>query len=136
MLLNLSSHQKLFQLCIPYLAFGIDPTIVVVGSKNVPAPGPGVSAYSVPKAGLTQLSRVAALELASAGIRVNVVHPNQVFDTGIWTDEVLKKRAKHYKMSVDEYKTSNLLKTSITSKDVAELVIIKGIHIFLTIFGS
>jgi len=65
---------------------------------------------------------VAALELASKGIRVNVVHPNQVFDTALWTTEVLENRAKHYGMSVEEYKTNNLLKTEITSFDVAQLV--------------
>lgn len=120
--INLSSHQQLLQQCIPFLSLGIDPAIVVVASKNVSAPGPGASAYSVAKAGLTQLARVAALELASKGIRVNVIHPNQVFDTAIWTTEVLENRAKHYGMSVEEYKTNNLLKAEITSADVARLV--------------
>jgi len=120
--INLNSHQILMKACIPYLELGVDPAVVVIASKNVPAPGPGASAYSVAKAGLTQLARVAALELASKNIRVNVVHPNQVFDTAIWTQKVLEARAKHYKMSVQEYKTSNLLKTEITSKDVASLV--------------
>jgi len=98
--INLSSHQQLLQQCIPYLSLGIDPAIIIVASKNVSAPGPGASAYSVAKAGLTQLARVAALELASKGIRVNVVHPNQVFDTALWTAEVLENRAKHYGMSL------------------------------------
>lgn len=93
MAVNLYSHQCLLQACIPYLSLGVDPAVVIIASKNVPAPGPGVSAYSVAKAGLTQLARVAALELGSAGIRVNVIHPNQVFDTAIWTPEVLAQRA-------------------------------------------
>ena len=74
------------------------------------------------KAGLTQLGRVAALELASDGVRVNMIHPNQVFDTEIWTPEVLEKRAQYYQMTVEEYKKNNLLKVEITSKDVALLV--------------
>ena len=119
---NLTSHQSLLKKVIPYLRLGIDPCVIIVASKNVPAPGPGAGAYSVAKAGLTQLARVAALELAEEGIRVNVIHPNQVFDTAIWTKDVLGKRAKHYHMSVEEYKKSNLLKTEITSKDVAQLV--------------
>ncbi len=119
---NLTSHELLMKHSVKYLSFGIDPTIIIIASKNVPAPGPGASAYSVAKAGLTQLGRVAALELASKGIRVNMLHPNQVFDTAIWTDEVLKKRAESYKMSVEEYKKSNLLQTEITSHDVARLV--------------
>ena len=90
--LNLTSHRQLLQVCIPYLEYGINPSIVIIGSKNVPAPGPGAASYSVAKAGLTQLARVAALELGRKGIRVNVIHPNAVFDTGIWTDEILGAR--------------------------------------------
>ncbi len=120
--LNLSSHQRLLTMAIPYLKYGIEPAIVVVGSKNVPAPGPGASAYSAAKAGLNQLARVAALELATDGIRVNVVHPNAVFDTGIWTDEVLASRAASYGLSVDEYKKNNMLRTEVGSNDVAEMV--------------
>ena len=122
--------------CIPYLELGIDPAIVIIASKNVPAPGPGAGAYSVAKAGLTQLARVAALELAAKNIRVNVVHPNQVFDTAIWTPKVLEARARHYKMSVPEYKTSNLLKAEITSKDVANLVCAMAGPIFSKTTGA
>ena len=95
--------------------------VVVIGSKNVPAPGPGAAAYSASKAALQQLARVAALEWASDGIRLNSLHPDAVFDTGIWTEEVLTARAAHYGLSIEQYKRKNLLKTEITSKDVAEL---------------
>ncbi len=119
---NLSSHQSLLKCTIPFLKLGIEPSIIIIGSKNVPAPGPGVSAYSVAKAGLSQLGRVAALELSGYGIRVNIVHPNAVFDTGIWSEEKIKQRAKSYGKSVEEYKTSNLLRQIITSGDVAQMV--------------
>lgn len=95
--------------------------VVVIGSKNVPAPGPGAGAYSVSKAAMNQLARVAALEWAKDGIRVNSIHPNAVYDTALWTDEVLASRAKAYGLSVAQYKTNNLLKTEVTSHDVAEL---------------
>lgn len=121
MLLNVSSHQRLLQLATPYLSLGVDPAVVFIGSKNVPAPGPGAAAYSVAKAGLTQLCRVAAMELGEKGIRVNILHPNAVFDTGIWTEEVLQARAKHYGLTVQEYKTNNILKREIRSRDVADL---------------
>ncbi|MBU3980723.1 MAG: bifunctional aldolase/short-chain dehydrogenase [Proteobacteria bacterium] len=120
--INLTSHQRLLKTCIPYLKHGIDPAVIFIASKNVPAPGPGASAYSVAKAGLTQLARIAAMELAPFGIRVNMVHPDAVFDTGIWTQEVLEGRAKHYGLTVAEYKTKNLLKTEVKSKDVAAMV--------------
>ncbi|MDQ6983003.1 MAG: bifunctional aldolase/short-chain dehydrogenase, partial [Mariprofundus sp.] len=117
--LNLTSHQRLMQETIPYLKLGLDPAIVVIASKNVPAPGPGAAAYSVAKAGLTQLVRVAALELGGDGIRVNVLHPNAVFDTAIWTDDVLEKRAASYGQSVQEYKTNNVLNCEVKSHHVA-----------------
>ena len=120
--LNLSAQQRLLQLAIPFLKLGVDPSVVFVGSKNVPAPGPAQAAYSVAKAGVTQLMRVAALELGQYGIRVNAVHPNAVFDTGVWTEELLESRANHYGISVEEYKTNNILKSEITAKDVARLV--------------
>jgi len=96
--------------------------VVVVGSKNVPAPGRGAAAYSASKSALTQLARVAALEWAKDGIRVNVVHPNAVFDTGLWTVELLEQRAAMAGLTVDDYKTSNLLRTEVRSRDVAEMI--------------
>jgi NAD(P)-dependent dehydrogenase (short-subunit alcohol dehydrogenase family) len=65
--------------------------------------------------------RVAALEWSCDCIRINTLHPNAVFDTGLWTEEVLDSRAKHYGLTVEEYKTNNLLKVEVTSRHVAEL---------------
>jgi rhamnose utilization protein RhaD (predicted bifunctional aldolase and dehydrogenase)/NAD(P)-dependent dehydrogenase (short-subunit alcohol dehydrogenase family) len=95
--------------------------VAVIGSKNVPAPGPGAAAYSASKAALTQLARVAALEWGADGIRVNVLHPDAVFDTGVWTPEVLEARARAYGMTVEQYKTKNVLRTEVHAADVAEL---------------
>jgi rhamnose utilization protein RhaD (predicted bifunctional aldolase and dehydrogenase)/NAD(P)-dependent dehydrogenase (short-subunit alcohol dehydrogenase family) len=95
--------------------------VVIIGSKNVPAPGPGAAAYSASKAALQQLARVVALEWGGDRIRVNTIHPNAVFDTGIWTPEVISARAASYGMSIEEYKTNNVLKVEVTSRDVAEL---------------
>jgi NAD(P)-dependent dehydrogenase (short-subunit alcohol dehydrogenase family) len=134
--INITSHQKLLQLCTPFLELGFDPAVVLVASKNVPAPGPGASAYSVAKAGLTQLGRIAAMELGAKGIRVNMIHPNAVYDTAIWTDEVLKARAKHYGLTVEEYKTNNILKSEVTSKDVADLAVAMLGETFSKITGA
>ena len=95
--------------------------IVVVGSKNVKAPGPGAAAYSASKAALNQLARVAAMEWGCDDIRVNVLNPNAVFDTGIWNDQVIKKRAAQYGISEEEYKRNNVLRVSIESRHVAAL---------------
>jgi NAD(P)-dependent dehydrogenase (short-subunit alcohol dehydrogenase family) len=95
--------------------------VTVIGSKNVPAPGHGAGAYSASKAALTQLARVAALEWGADNIRINTLHPDAVFDTGLWTEEVLAARAKHYGLTIEQYKKRNVLKTEVTSRDVAEL---------------
>jgi NAD(P)-dependent dehydrogenase (short-subunit alcohol dehydrogenase family) len=95
---------------------------VAVGSKNVAAPGIGAAAYSASKAALTQLARVAALEWGADRIRVNTVHPDAVFDTALWTDELIEQRAERYGISVDEYKRRNLLRTEVTSAGVARVV--------------
>ena len=120
--INLTGAMHVARESIPYLQLGWDPSVIMVGSKNVPAPGPAAGAYSVAKAGLTQLARVLALELAADGIRVNTVHPNAVFDTAIWTDEVLEGRAAHYGMSVEDYRRNNLLRQEVTSADVAAVI--------------
>jgi rhamnose utilization protein RhaD (predicted bifunctional aldolase and dehydrogenase)/NAD(P)-dependent dehydrogenase (short-subunit alcohol dehydrogenase family) len=96
--------------------------VVVIASKNVPAPGPGAAVYSASKAAVTQLARVAALEWAPDNIRVNLVHPDAVFDTGVWTREVLEQRAAQYGLLIEEYKRRNLLGTDVTSAVVGRLV--------------
>ncbi|EKX39060.1 hypothetical protein GUITHDRAFT_143855 [Guillardia theta CCMP2712] len=122
MQVNLTASQRLLTATIPYLKLGVDPCLIIVGTKNAPAPGRGMSCYSVAKAALTQLGRIAALELAPHGVRVNTVHPDAVFDTGLWSEEVLKTRAAAYNLTVDQYKRRNLLKAEITSHDVARVV--------------
>jgi rhamnose utilization protein RhaD (predicted bifunctional aldolase and dehydrogenase)/NAD(P)-dependent dehydrogenase (short-subunit alcohol dehydrogenase family) len=96
--------------------------VVVNASKNVPAPGAGAAAYSASKAALTQLARVAALEWGKDHIRLNQIHPDAIFDTGIWSEEVLRARAAHYGMTVQQYKTRNVLGVELNSRFVGELV--------------
>ena len=123
MSVNADANLELLRACHPLLAFAPNAgRVVVIGSKNVPAPGPGASAYSVSKAALTQLGRVAALEWGKDRIRVNIIHPDAVFDTGLWSEEVLRARAAHYGLSVEQYQTRNVLQTPIRSADVARLV--------------
>ena len=121
--LNLTSHLSLLQSAVPYLRLGFEPCVVIIGSKNVPAPGPGAAAYSAAKAGLTQLARIAALELGKDGIRVNTLHPHLVVDTAVWTPEVLADRAKNYGMTDEQYVRNNLLGVEITTRDVANAVV-------------
>ena len=120
--INLNSNLNLLREVYPLLKVAPNKgRVVVIGSKNVPAPGPGAAAYSTSKAALNQLMRVLSMEWSSDGIRLNALHPNAVFDTGIWTDEVLKSRAEHYGLTIENYKTNNLLGVEVNSTDVSEL---------------
>jgi NAD(P)-dependent dehydrogenase (short-subunit alcohol dehydrogenase family) len=121
--INLNANLKWMRACHPLLKRAPNGgRVVLVGSKNVAAPGMGAAAYSAAKAALTQVMRIAAMEWGPDGIRLNAVHPDAVFDTGIWTPEVLAGRAAHYGMTVDEYKHRNVMKVEITSADVAAMV--------------
>ena len=122
MAVNVEANLRMMQLCHPLLKLAPrGGRVAVIGSRNVPAPGPGAAAYSASKAAMNQVARVAALEWAKDGIRINSLHPDAVYDTGLWTEEVLASRAKAYNLTVDQYKKRNLLKQEVSSKDVAEL---------------
>jgi rhamnose utilization protein RhaD (predicted bifunctional aldolase and dehydrogenase)/NAD(P)-dependent dehydrogenase (short-subunit alcohol dehydrogenase family) len=110
--------------------------VVVIGSKNVPAPGPGAAMYSASKAALTQVARVAALEWGADGIRVNVIHPNAVFDTALWTDEIVEARAREYGLTAPEYRTNNVLRTEVKSRDVAQMCVAMCGPAFASTTGS
>lgn len=137
MAVNVDAVALLYGLAHPLLAAAPrGGSVVLIASKNVPAPGPGAAAYSASKAAVTQLSRVAALEWAHEGIRVNMVHPDAVFDTGLWTPELLAARAEHYGLTVEEYKRRNLLHTEVTSADVGRLVTAMAGDVFAKTTGA
>lgn len=107
----------------PFLARSpVRGRVVIIGSKNVQAPGLGAVAYSASKAAIAQVARIAALEWAPDGIRVNTVHPDAVFDTGLWSEDLLAQRAQKYNLTVDQYKSRNLLGIEISSELVANVV--------------
>lgn len=123
MSVNVDGLVQLFALVHPLLRLAPRRgRVAVIGSKNIPAPGPGASAYSASKAAANQIARVAALEWAADGIRINSVHPDAVFDTALWTPGAARQRAKRYGMSIEDYKRRNMMGVEITSAAVADLV--------------
>lgn len=74
MKINLRSIFHLMKLALPHLERSRG-NIVNVSSVNGLRSFIGVLAYCVSKAGLDQLTRCAALELAAKGVRVNSVNP-------------------------------------------------------------
>ena len=137
MSVNVDSVQSLFGRIGPLLALSpVGGRVAVIGSKNVPAPGKGAAAYSASKAALQQLCRVAALEWASNQIRVNLVHPDAVFDTGLWNEELVAERAANYGLTPEEYKKRNLLSVEVTSEAVARSAISLCTDNFSTTTGA
>src|SRR6185295_5091293 len=67
--INVDANLALMRECHPLLKLApAGGRVVVIASKNVPAPGPGAAAYSASKAALHQLVRVAALAWGADGI--------------------------------------------------------------------
>jgi NAD(P)-dependent dehydrogenase (short-subunit alcohol dehydrogenase family) len=75
--INLRAPFRLMRAAIPHLAVS-KGSIVNVSSVTGLRAFPGVLAYCVSKAGIDQLTRCAALELAAQGVRVNAVNPGVV----------------------------------------------------------
>jgi rhamnulose-1-phosphate aldolase/alcohol dehydrogenase len=105
---------------------GLGGNIVFIVSKNAFVPGRGFGAYSVAKAAELQLGRIAAIEHAGDGIRVNMINPDAIW-TGLWSPEVRASRSQAYNIPEEEledyYRRRSLLQRTVTAEDVAEAVL-------------
>jgi rhamnulose-1-phosphate aldolase/alcohol dehydrogenase len=110
---------------------GTGGNVIVNSSKNVFAPGADFGAYSASKAAGHQLAKVAAMELAASGIRVNLINADAVFGdpkrpSGLW-QEVGPARAKSRGLEPSElqdfYRQRNLLKATVTPEHVGNAVV-------------
>jgi rhamnose utilization protein RhaD (predicted bifunctional aldolase and dehydrogenase)/NAD(P)-dependent dehydrogenase (short-subunit alcohol dehydrogenase family) len=126
---NLTSHFLLTKRVWPVLREqGIGGSLVYIASKNAFAPGAGFGPYSVAKAGLVQLARIAALEGGPLGVRANAVNPDAVFGgSRLWSQEVRRERAAAHGIAAEElemfYAARSLLGREVTAHDVAETVV-------------
>jgi NAD(P)-dependent dehydrogenase (short-subunit alcohol dehydrogenase family) len=75
--INVRAPFRLIREAAPALA-ATRGSVVTVSSVAGPRAFPGLAAYCVSKAAVDQLTRVAALDLAPAGVRVNAVNPGVV----------------------------------------------------------
>jgi rhamnose utilization protein RhaD (predicted bifunctional aldolase and dehydrogenase)/NAD(P)-dependent dehydrogenase (short-subunit alcohol dehydrogenase family) len=110
---------------------GMGGSIVVNSSKNVFDPGAAFGAYSSAKAGAHQLGKIAALELAGIGVRVNMINADAIFDdegisSGLW-DVVGPDRMKSRNLDPEGlkeyYRQRNLLKAAVSADDVGRAVL-------------
>ena len=115
---NLRSVFHLMKLAVPHLAESRG-NIVNVSSVTGLRSFPGVLAYCVSKAGVDQLTRCAALELAAKGIRVNAVNPGVVV-SGLHRSGGMNDEA--YEAFLEHSKTTHPLGRVGDASEVAELI--------------
>jgi NAD(P)-dependent dehydrogenase (short-subunit alcohol dehydrogenase family) len=116
---NLRAVFQLMQSASPHL-IKTKGNIVNVSSVTGLRSFPGVLAYCVSKAGLDQLTRCAALELAPKGVRVNAVNP------GVVVTEIHKRGGMSeadYEKFLEHSKTTHPLGRVGDPKEVAELIL-------------
>jgi NAD(P)-dependent dehydrogenase (short-subunit alcohol dehydrogenase family) len=129
-LLTLTEAANLF------ILQGTGGDIIVISTKNVPSPGAGFGAYSATKAACHQLGRVASIELAQYGVRVNMVAPDAVFSegdykSGLWEEigpSRMKARGLDENQLQEYYRNRNLLKARITGWHVSNAVLFFVTH--------
>ncbi len=116
--INLRAPFRLMRACAPMLAESRG-SVVNVSSVTGLRAFPGVLAYCVSKAGVDQLTRCAALELAPKGVRVNAVNPGVVVTN-------LHRRSgmadANYEMFLEHSKTTHPLGRTGTPEEIAELI--------------
>lgn len=115
---NLRAVFQLMQLAAPHL-IKTKGNVVNVSSVTGLRSFPGVLAYCVSKAGVDQLTRCAALELAAKGVRVNAVNP------GVVITEIHKRGGMSeaaYANFLAHSKTTHPLGRVGDPKEIAELV--------------
>ena len=115
---NLRSVFSLMQMATPHL-IQTKGNIVNISSVTGLRSFPGVLAYCVSKAGVDQLTRCAALELAPKGVRVNAINP------GVVVTEIHKRggmNEENYEKFLEHSKTTHPLGRVGNADEIAELV--------------
>jgi NAD(P)-dependent dehydrogenase (short-subunit alcohol dehydrogenase family) len=129
---NLKGTFNVIKASIPvFRRQGTGGNIVAISTKNVFDPGAAFGAYSASKAGVHQISKIAALELAELGVRVNLINPDAVFGdeeipSKLWEligPERMKSRGLDPQGLREYYRQRNLLKVQVTAEHVGNAVV-------------
>ena len=86
--------------------------------------------------GLFRTRAEIAAAFTALGLSTLVLHPDAVFDTDLWTPEMLARRAARYGLSVAEYRKRNLLRCEVTAADVGALVAALASDLFAKTTGA
>ncbi|HZU21303.1 MAG TPA: glucose 1-dehydrogenase [Terriglobales bacterium] len=116
--INLRAVFHLMQLAVPHLKASRG-SVVNISSVTGLRSFPGVLAYCVSKAGVDQLTRCSALELAPFGIRVNAVNPGVVV-TSLHSSGGMG--AEQYEAFLERSKGTHPLGRVGQPQEVAELI--------------
>jgi len=129
---NLKGTFTVIKAAVPvFRRQGSGGNIVLISTKNVFDPGAAFGAYSASKAGAHQLARIAALELAELGVRVNMVNPDAVFGDEtvcslLWETvgpERMKARGLDAAGLKEYYCQRSLLKVRVLAEHVGNAVV-------------
>ncbi|KAJ0170601.1 hypothetical protein K1T71_013972 [Dendrolimus kikuchii] len=116
MSINLRVPYKLIQLAVPYLA-KTKGNVVNLTTTKFTRVRHGFMAYSIAKSGLEKMTRIAAIELASEGIRVNAVQP------GLTRTNILSNLAMSEEERKGTYERISCNLKVIEPEEVAKMVL-------------
>jgi len=119
MAINLRAPFRLMRAAAPHLA-ARKGCIVNVSSVNGLRSFPGVLAYCVSKAGVDQLTRCAAIEMAPLGVRINAVNP------GVTVTNLHRRSGMddaHYSAFLERARTTHPLGRPGQPRDVVEAIL-------------
>ncbi len=110
---------------------GTGGNIIVISSKNVFDPGEAFGAYSASKAGAHQISKIAAMEFAKFGVRVNMINPDAVFGDAVISSKLwdligpdrMKSRGLDASGLKAYYHNRNLLKKPVLAEHIGNAVV-------------
>uniref|UniRef100_A0A1B6DEX8 Ketoreductase domain-containing protein n=1 Tax=Clastoptera arizonana TaxID=38151 RepID=A0A1B6DEX8_9HEMI len=95
---NVHSVFYLTKLAMPHL-IQTRGNVVNVSSAASKVPVPAILAYSMSKAAMDHFSRIVSLEMASRGVRVNVVNPGPIYtDIGVNSGATEEQVAQSYEI--------------------------------------
>ena len=118
--LNFFAHQNLAAGAVDlFLKQKTGGVLLFNASKAAFNPGKDFGPYALPKAAVVALTKQYALDYGPDGVRANAINADRI-RTGLFTDEVLEKRAAARGLKPEEYFRQNLLHEEVLDTDVAQ----------------
>ena len=117
--LNFFAHQILASEALKrFLLQKSGGVLLFNASKAAFNPGKNFGPYALPKAAVVALTKQYALDYGSYGIRSNAINADRI-RTALFSEDVLKERAKARGLTPDDYFRNNLLQKEVYDTDVA-----------------